>query len=243
MKDRQNEEMQIDLLELFFLLLKKWKLLLLGLIAGGILAGGTTYLKTPLYQSESMLFILSKTTSITSVADLQLGSALSSDFVVIATSKPVIDTAIEKVKEEHGVTLTRDQVKNMVSVTNKEDTRVLVITATGEDAELVCTLANAVTEATATQMASIMKSDPPTTVERAEVADAPVDNGLTKNAAKGALAGFLIVAILIVIPYLLNDKIRTVEDVEKYLDIGVLGVIPLDKAQEYKKKRRKKGSA
>lgn len=239
MKGNQNEE--IDLLELFLLLLKKWKLLLLGLIVGGVLAGGATYLKTPVYQSESMLFILSKTTSITSVADLQLGTELSADFVVIATSKPVIDTAIEQVKEETNVTLTREDVQSMISVTNKADTRCLLITATSEDPELACSVANAVTEATASQMASIMKSDPPTTVERAEVESKPVDNGLTKNAAVGAVIGFLIVAILFVVPFLLNDKIKTVEDVERYLDTGVLGVIPLDKSQEYKLKQSKKG--
>lgn len=240
MKEKQNEELEIDLLELFFLLLKKWKMLLLGLIIGGVLAGGFTYLKTPVYQSESMLFILSKTTSITSVADLQLGSELSSDFVVIATSKPVIDTAIEKVKKENDITLTREEVLDMVAVTNKEDTRVLVITATSEDPELACTLANAVTEATASQMASIMKSDPPTTVERAEVEEKPVDRGLTKNTAVGAIIGFLIVAILYIIPFVLNDRIKSAEDVEKYLETGVLGIIPLDKAQEYKTKRMKK---
>ena len=241
MRERQNEETQIDLLELFFLLLKKWKMLLLGLIVGAVVAGGVTYMKTPLYQSETMLYILSKTTSITSVADLQLGSALSSDFVVIATSKPVIDTAIETVKKEEGVTLTRDQVKKMVSVANKDDTRVLVITVTGEDPEIVCSLTNALAEATASQMADIMKSDPPTTVERAEVAKTPIDNGMTSNVAKGALVGFLIVAVLFVVPFILNDKIRTVDDVEKYLDTGVLGVIPLDKAQVYKKKNKDAG--
>lgn len=230
MRDKKNEEMEIDLLELFLFLLKKWKLLLVGLILGALLAGGATMLKTPQYQSEAMLFVLSKTTSITSVADLQLGSALSNDFVVIATSKPVLDTAIEEVEETCNVTLTRSQVLSMVSVTNEDNTRVLVITVTGEEPELVCTLANAITDATASQMASIMKSDPPTTIERAEVATSPIDNGLKKNVAMGAIIGFLIVAILYVIPYLMNDKINTAEDVEKYLETGVLGVIPLERS-------------
>ena len=40
MKEHQNEEMEIDLLELFFHLLSKWKVLLLGLIIGAVVAGG-----------------------------------------------------------------------------------------------------------------------------------------------------------------------------------------------------------
>lgn len=240
---RNNEEIEIDLVELFSYLIRKWKQLLLGLIIGGVIAGGLTYLKTPMYRSESMLYILSKTTSITSVADLQLGNALSSDFVVIATSKPVLDTAIEHVESTMGVKLTRQEVQSMISVTNKDDTRVLVITATCEDPKLACELTNAVTEATATQMAEIMKSDPPTTVERAEVADTPIDNGLRKNTGIGAIIGLLIIAIAYVIPFVMNDRIQTPEDVEKYLEVGVLGSIPLDKEQVYMDKKISKKSS
>lgn len=240
MKEHQNEEMEIDLLELFFHLLSKWKFLLLGLIVGAVVAGGATFLKAPVYESESMLFILSKTTSITSVADLQIGSTLSGDFALIAKSKPVLDTAIDQVKEETGKKLTRDEILKMLTVTNQDDTRVLTIAVQNTDAEVACSVANAVTEATASQMASIMKSDPPTTVEKAEVATEPEDNGMTKNVAIGAIVGLLLVAILFTIPFLTNDKIKTPEDVEKYLEVGILGVMPVDKSQEFKSKSKTK---
>lgn len=236
----ENTEVEISLQELVFLLLRKWKLLLVGLLIGGILAGGVTYMKTPEYESRSMIFILSKTTSITSMADVQLGSELSTDFAVIATSKPVVDAAIAKVKKDSGVTLTRDDVSEMITVTNKEDTRILEIKAVSEDAQLACDLVNAMTDATASQMAAIMKSDPPTTVERAEVAKEPVDNGLVKNGVVGAFVGFILVAILVVVPFLLNDRINTAEDVERYLEASVLGVIPNDKSQIEKKTKKSK---
>lgn len=234
--NKEKEDMQIDLLDLFFYLLKKWKTLLLGLIIGGVLAGGYSFLKTPMYQSSSMLYILSKTTSITSVADLQIGSELTADFTVIATSKPVIDKAIDKVEDESGITLTREQVQNMLTVTNQADTRILEISAVSDDPQLACDVANAVTEATASQMASIMKSDPPTTVEEAEVSSVPLDNGLKKNTAIGLLAGLIIVGIFWTIPYLLDDTIKTREDVEKYLGMSVLASIPVDREMERRNK-------
>lgn len=95
---KEEKEMEIDLLSLFFFLLDKWKILLLGVVIGAVAAAGITFLQTPMYQSTSTLYVLSKSTSITSVADLQLGSELTSDFTEIATSKPVIDTAIETLK-------------------------------------------------------------------------------------------------------------------------------------------------
>lgn len=87
---KEEKEMEIDLLSLFFFLLDKWKILLLGVVIGAVAAAGITFLQTPMYQSTSTLYVLSKSTSITSVADLQLGSELTSDFTEIATSKPVI---------------------------------------------------------------------------------------------------------------------------------------------------------
>ena len=132
---KEEKEMEIDLLSLFFFLLYKWKILLLGVVIGAVAAAGITFLQTPMYQSTSTLYVLSKSTSITSVADLQLGSELTSDFTEIATSKPVIDTAIETLKNDENIKLTREQVQDMMSVSNKTDTRMLEITVTSDDAK------------------------------------------------------------------------------------------------------------
>ena len=230
---KEEKEMEIDLLSLFFYLIQKWKILLLGAIIGGILAEGMTLLKTPMYQSTSTLYMLSKTTSITSMADLQLGSELSSDFTIIASSKPVVDAAVESLKEDKNITLTRGQIQNMLSVANKEDTRMLSITVTSDDPELSYEVADAVTTAAVAQMAAITQTDPPTIDEHPEVASDAMDNGMRKNLAVGILAGLVLVAAIYVILYMMNDRIQTEEDIQTYLDATVLGVIPVDKELAY----------
>lgn len=237
---KEEKEMEIDLLSLFFYLIQKWKILLLGAIIGGILAEGMTLLKTPMYQSTSTLYMLSKTTSITSMADLQLGSELSSDFTIIASSKPVVDAAVESLKEDKNITLTRGQIQNMLSVANKEDTRMLSITVTSDDPELSYEVADAVTTAAVAQMAAITQADPPTIVEHPEVASDAMDNGMRKNLAVGILAGLVLVAAIYVILYMMNDRIQTEEDIQTYLDATVLGVIPVDKELAYYSKQEEK---
>lgn len=239
MNNTQTQE-EIDLIELFFYLIRRWWQLLIGLIIGAIIAGVITYMRTPTFESQSMLYILSKTTSITSMADLQIGNALSNDFVIIATSKPVLDTAIANVAETTGISLTREEAVKLIKVNNETNTRLLTIKVTSENAQLSCDLANAVAEATAEQMSDIMKSDPPTTVERAEVAQKPVSKHLARNVAIGALIGLVIIAIINIIMMLSNDSIKTPDDVEKYLEATVLVSIPMDKNQEYQDKQRKK---
>lgn len=240
-KQLQNDdEIEIDLLELLLYLLKRWKALLLALIIGAAAGVGYTQLLVDTYVSDAMLYILSETTSITSYADIQIGSALSADFAIIATSKPVVDYAIEEVEAELGITLTRDEVEEMVTVTNEDDTRILTISVESEDAQLSYVLCAALTEGTADQMATIMKSDPPTTVESAEVASEPESNHLMRNTAVGAAVVFLIFAIIFIIRFMMNDKIKTAEDVEKYVDATVLGVVPMDKAMAYQSKSKDK---
>ncbi len=240
MERYENDEIEIDLGSLIRVLLHKWWMF----VAGGVIAGliaiiVTLVLLTPQYESKSMLYILSKTTSVTSFADLQLSSGLTADFEVIATSMPVIDGAIEKIQEEDGVTLTRKEIQRMISVSNTSDTRILVITAQDADPTRACIVANAVASETADQMAYIMKSDPPTTVEEAEVSVEPISPSLPKNTAVGILAGILLVGVYLVIQFIRNDNIKTQEDVEKYLGLSTLAVIPLEKGKPDKRKELK----
>lgn len=250
MKDNKNSNIsiddgiEIDLVELFRMWLSKWTVLLIGLLAGAILAVVLTNMKTPMYQSSATLYVLNKTTTITSMADLQIGAALSNDFVIIATSKPVLDTAMEQVNEANGTSLTRKDMQEIVTVTNVSDTRLLTITAEYSDPVVACDVAAAVAEATANQMANIMKTDPPTTVEYAEVSPTPVSNSMVRNVLIGALAGLLIVAIAYLIPFVQDAPIRSADDVERYLGTIVLGVVPLDKGaaeQDHQNPSARKG--
>lgn len=136
-KQKEENEMEIDLVSLFFYLIDKWKLLFLGAVVGVVLAGALVFFQTPMYESSSTLYVLSKTTSITSITDLQVGTELTSDFSVIATSKPVIDGAIKTLKKDN-IKLTRKEIKKMLTVANKTDTRMLSITVTSDDAKLSC---------------------------------------------------------------------------------------------------------
>lgn len=235
MNEKQNleiEGMQIDLLEVALVFLKKWWLILivavLGLVAG---VGYTKVAVVPTYQSQALLYILPNTTSVTSVSDLQFGTVITNDFTVIATSKPVIDKAIDIVEKEHDVKFTRGDIKGMINITNLEDTRILQIQATSSNAEYACWVANAMAEATAERMQEITKKDPPTTVEKAEVSSQPNDIGTSRNGMLGFIVGAALVCGVLLVLYLLNDNIRTEEDVEKYLGEVALVSIPYVKGK------------
>ena len=63
----------------------------------------------------------------------------------------------------------------------------------------------------------------------------PSSLSLVKNTAIGALLALLAIAV-IVIRHLMDDTIKTEEDVKKYLELNVLAAVPLEKGSSKKRK-------
>ena len=236
----QNEEQEIDLLELFHALRRKWYMLLAALLVFALAAGvGTKLLITPQYQSSAMIYILTKTTSVTSLADLQIGSQLTIDFETLAMSRPVVN----KVRENLGLEeISYEEFRGLLTVSNPADTRILQITATHPDPETAQEVANAMAEATADRVAEIMVTDRPTIVEEAVVAENPSSPNLLKNVLLGGMIGLFLAAALIIVRHLMDDTIKTEEDVEKYLQLNTIAAFSYNKKTsggETGKKRRK----
>ena len=93
--DTRNQEIEIDLLELIRVLWSRVWMIILTSIAGlAIAAAVTILLIKPVYTSTATMYVLTKSTSITSLADIQMGTQLTQDYMVVITSRPVVETVI-----------------------------------------------------------------------------------------------------------------------------------------------------
>lgn len=226
--DMQDDE--IDLLELLHHFVRKWWLFLIGGAVGGVVFFlVTSFLITPLYESSA--------TSITAALDMTTGEKLAEDFQIIATSNPVLDGAAEQIKKDNGKEITREQMKKIVTVSDNA-TRLLVITATSDNPETSALVANAVAQQTSEKMAEITKTDALTTVERAEAAAKPVTPNVLKDTGIGVIVGVGVIGLILLVNFLMNDRIISEADIEKYLGIPTLAVLP-DKDLCETDKRRK----
>lgn len=223
-----KEEEEIDLLELFFAVWQKAWILVLSLLAGAIIAAlWTHFMITPQYQASSMIYIFSKSTSLTSLVDLQVGTQLTGDFQILATSRPVVEEVIEKLNLD----ATYEQLVGIISVTNPGDSRILQITVTHPDPELAADISNAMADALRDRVAEVTASDRPTTVESAVAPSAPYSPNMKKNVAIGGLLAFCAAGGVVVLLYLLDDTVKSEEDVARYLGLNVLAAIPVDHTQ------------
>ena len=231
----QNQPEQIDLLEIASLLWSKIKVIIICFLVGALVAGGyTKIIVTPQYTATSMIYILGETTSITSVANLQLSSELTADFSMLAKRRKVI----EKVNKDLNLGKTYEELCNVITIANPTDTHILTIAATDPDPETAKDIANAMAEAVADNLSTVMATEKPSIAEEAVTPKAPSSPNTTKNIAMGALLGAILAMGVIIVQFLLDDTIKNEDDVKKYLNIKTFASFPDDKSKGKKKKKR-----
>ena len=98
-------------------------------------------------------------------------------------------------------------------------------------------------------VAEIMSTDRPTIVEDAVAPEEPSSPSLLKNIAIGGAIGLILAMAVVILRFLMDDTIKTEEDVTKYLDLNTLAALPVDEKadpyggnhEQHKGKRRKFG--
>lgn len=218
-----DDTTEIDLLELFREYCKHIISILLCIIVFGGAAGVfTKFVMIPQYSSTAMMYILSKETTLTSLADLQIGSQLTNDYQIIVKSRPVLQTVIDQLNLD----LTYEQFESRITIANPTNTRILTISTEDADPQLAKDIVDSVARVASDYIAETMEMVPPKLIEEGTVAVNKSSPSVGKNTAVGALIGAVLMCGLITVRFILNDTVTSTEDVEKYLEISVLASIP-----------------
>lgn len=223
MQYEEDDEIEIDLLELFFELKKKILWILLAFAVGGAAFGlYSKLILVPKYSSTAMMYVLSKETTLTSLADLQIGSQLTQDYKVMITSRPVL----EKVITDLDLKYDYEEFKEELEIENPKDTRILKLSIQDADPALAADIVNKVAERSSEYIGELMEMIPPKIVEEGIAAELPVTPNVLKNTVIGAVLGAFLVCAAVTFQCVTNDTIKTAEDVEKYLRISTLAEVP-----------------
>ncbi len=234
-KQQENVEIEIDLKELFLELLNHWgKIFLAMVLMAAIAFSYSKFLVTPQYTSTSILYVLSKSTSITSLSDIQIGTNLTSDYEQVVAGRPILDQVIDNLDLD----LTYNELSDKVSLNNPSDSRLLEITVTDPDPQLAKEIADEIAAVASEYIAEKMNQDPPEIIQYGYVAEKASSPSIKKNTVMGALLGAILAIALITLSFLLNDTIMTPEDMEKKVGLQVLGSLPKG-GVEYNGNRRK----
>ena len=242
----REDEVEIDLKELLFELLGHWKMIFLSMILVAAIAFAISkYVITPQYESTSELYVLSKSTSITSLADIQTGASLTNDYLVVAKGRPVIEQVIANLQKKGGeenFQETYESLVSKISITNPSDSRILQITVTDTNNDRAKDIADEMADVVRAYIGQKMDQEQPSIIAYGYSDWKRVSPSIAKNTVIGGMVGFILACAIIILTYMLNDSIMAPEDLEKKLDIHVLGTLPMEEDAEYdgEKKKRKK---
>ncbi len=230
-----DDTTEIDLGELLFeLWIHKWEIMMMMIFAGALAFFISLCLLTPRYTSVTSLYVLAQqdNESITT-ADLTVGTQLTNDYAVLVKSRPVLDQVIHDLELE----MTADQLEKLISVENKSNTRIIKISVSYEDPLQARLIADSLRVAVGEQIVSVMNIDAVNTVEEASLPLEPSSPRVLRNTLIGMLAGMVLAAAFFVIRNVIDDTVKTSEDVEKALGLPLLGSIPDSKSTDIIKKK------
>lgn len=248
MNAKSQDEMEIDLLEIFGVLLSRiWLILLVGVLFAGGTGVFCKFIVTPIYTSTTQLCILSNTTSISSLTDLAIGTQLTQDYIVVTQSRPVVEKVIDNLELD----MTYEELLAVTSVSNPTDTRILSISVTNPDPTLAKQIVDQYAQVSRKRIAELMDINEPGIIEEGHVAERKTSPTTTKNAMVAGILGVLLASAIVIVRHMLDDTIKSSEDIERYLGLNTLGILPIEEnalkeeqreemAKQAAKKRKRK---
>ncbi|MBR1377448.1 MAG: polysaccharide biosynthesis tyrosine autokinase [Bacilli bacterium] len=219
--------------------IKKWFfLILLLMIIGGGIAIIYNYGAPVKYQSKSTLYVEPSVTS--SVVDYQgilTNQKMVKTYAEIIKSRRIVNKVIEALN----LNLTYEELLSEVSVTSETDTQIITIIIKDSNSTRAANIANTFAEILISDLAESMDITNIKVIDEAIATNIQVEPKKTLNIIIGIMGGCMVGLLFTFILESMDNKIKTHDDIKKYLKIKTLGIVPLNSIDsEIKSKKKKK---
>ena len=134
--------------------------------------------------------------------------------------------------------MSADQLRGSISITNPADTRILEVTVTNTDGELAKKITDKVVEVASDYIGDKMEVVPPKIIEKGKIPTVQSSPSMSKNVMMGILLGIVLCCGIICVITIMDDSIKSEDDLEKYLGITVLASVP-DRKDYINQKKKK----
>ncbi|ANW86030.1 CspC family polysaccharide chain length determinant protein [Streptococcus anginosus] len=226
MKNQDNQTVEIDVLSLVKTLWRRKFLIVVTAFVIAIIAlGYSTFIIKPTYTSSTRIYVVNRQPGDNSTLtnqDLQAGSYLVKDYKEIILSQDVLAKVISDLK----LNMQPSALAKKITVTVPTDTRIVSIAVSDGDAKEAARIANSLRQVAAEKIIAVTKVSDVTTLEEAEIPNAPSSPNIRRNTLIGFLAGGVLISVVILVVEVLDDRVKKPEDVEEALGITLLGVVP-----------------
>ncbi|MGE6754773.1 YveK family protein [Rossellomorea sp. NPDC071047] len=229
-------EETISLKELIQTLKKRMSLIIiLTLMAVLVSAAISYFVLTPIYQSSTQLLVNKSKDDQQSfnVGEVQTNLQLINTYNVIMKSPAILDIVIDDLKLD----MTTGALNEKVTVQSEKDSQVVNISVQDEDPKQAAAIANKIAEVFQTEIVKIMNVDNVSILAKAELGEnpSPIKPQPLLNIAIALVVGLMAGVGLAFLLEFLDNTVKTEQDIEKGLELPVLGVIPTITDSEFQK--------
>lgn len=221
----KEEEIEIDLKELFGNLLDNWILIAVTTVAAAIVGILVTALFiTPQYRATVNIIVNSRQESTGSLTNDNITSSknLISTYAVILKSNIILDEVIEELQ----LTDTYSGLSQCITVEAIDSTQVMRVAVEYPDPSVAYQIVEKLVEIAPPVIVDAVEAGSCKVVSKVTVSENPVSPSMKKNVVLAALIGMVLSMGIVVLKVLFRNYILDDEDVAKYLGLPVLAVIP-----------------
>lgn len=221
-----DDEIEIDLWELFQILLKNWLWILLSTLGCAILGLLITmFLITPKYRAEATMIVNTRQDQTATVTNDQITSAqkLVDTYSIIIRSRRVIDPIMEELNIE-------DDYENFVediTVESVDSTQVMSIQVENKNPEVALQVVQEIIDRAPGAIISTVEAGSVNVVSEPYVnSEVPVSPSKLKNTAIAAFIGLFVSSGAFLLIAFLDNTFKSEEDIQKQLGLVTIGIIP-----------------
>lgn len=235
---------QINLMDLLRLYMRRWWCLIIAMVIGGLLSGlFTAFFVTPMYVSAGSLYAENTTDIVTTTTDINLSEVMVRQELVKTYAEVLTSNVfLKKVATESGLGYNHEQILSMVSMTDKSNTEILVISVTSANPQHAYIIAQTIINLASEQIMAIVEGGNVKILDEPEYPQAPSSPNILRNVEIGVFAGLLISLVLVFAIEMLDNKIKDADVISESFKYPVLGEVPYftTNAKEKQKKKKKK---
>lgn len=220
----REDELEIDLGQLWKLMKKNIRLIIIVSVLLGIAASlYTMFFINKTYMSTTRIYLTPKVTDQGYVDNGTVNSnnIMINNYVSMLKGK----TILTKVADELGL-VSVGEVAGGLSVSNDPDTQIINVTVTTNDPIKSKQIADTTVKIFFREMKENLNITKMTVLDEAQINNMPVSPNIKKNIGIGILAGLILSCGYVFLKYLLDKRLRNRNEAESYLGLPVLAEIP-----------------
>ena len=224
-------EETIDLREYFAIIKKRfWIIGLISVVAMVVSGVISFFMLSPVYESKSTLIVNTEKNEETQMItgdQFSVSQKLAVTYGEIIKSRAVLESVISNLKLDSEY----EDLVGQITVSPVKDTQIISISVQDTNPKKARDIANEIPKVFEKEVKRITKANDIQVIDKAILPENPIKPNKIMNVAIAAVLGMMIGLFVVFVLEYLDNKIKTPQDVEKHLDLPILGVIPNEKIE------------